>query len=223
MVYVQIPELWTWGDRWIVYTREVERNGDAQVSSHRYDSQSDSKRIKNRYAGWWGQTVDTRFQMGPKCSPIPGAQGFQQSNPAVLTVASLLGSLETFKKGGMMKPLRERSKLLTGKLENLLRGSKFFVPPEEASKRNDPGFTIITPPDPESRGAQLSLLFLPQGRGVMDKVFVGLKEWGVIGDDRKPDVIRLAPTPLYNTVEDVEAAAKHLDHVLLACDPESSV
>lgn len=152
--------------------------------------------------------------MGPKFSPIPGAQGFQQSNPAVLTIASLLGSLQTFKKAGMMGPLRERSKMLTGKLESLLSRSKFFVPLEQASTRNDPGFTIITPTDPESRGAQLSLLFLPRGTGVMDKVFVGLKEWGVIGDDRKPDVIRLAPTPLYNTEEDVEVAAKCLDVIL---------
>lgn len=152
--------------------------------------------------------------MSHEFSPIPGAQGFQQSNPAALTVVSLLGSLQTFKKAGMMGPLRERSKMLTGKLESLLRQSNFFVPPEQALAKNDPGFTIITPPDPESRGAQLSLLFLPQGTGVMDRVFTGLKEWGVIGDDRKPDVIRLAPIPLYNTEEDVEAAAKYLDVVL---------
>jgi kynureninase len=151
--------------------------------------------------------------MDPKFTPIPGAQGFQQSNPAILTVASLLGSLQTFKKAGMMIPLRERSKALTGKLESLLHQSKFFVPPEEASMRNDPGFTIITPSDPESRGAQLSLLFLPQGIGMMDKAFTGLKERGIIGDDRKPDVIRLAPTPLYNTEEDAEAAAKCLEDI----------
>jgi kynureninase len=60
----------------------------------------------------------------------------------------------------------------------------------------------------------LSLLFLPQGAGVMDRVFMGLKEFGVIGDDRKPDVIRLAPTPLYNTEEDVEAAARCLNDIL---------
>ena len=152
--------------------------------------------------------------MSHEFSPIPGAQGFQQSNPAALTVVSLLGSLQTFKKAGLMGPLRERSKMLTGKLESLLRQSNFFVSPEQALAKNDPGFTIITPPDPESRGAQLSLLFLPQGTGVMDRVFTGLKEWGVIGDDRKPDVIRLAPIPLYNTEEDVEAAAKYLDVVL---------
>lgn len=158
--------------------------------------------------------MDTRFKMDPEFSPIPGAQGFQQSNPGVLTIASLLGSLQTFEKAGMMGPLRERSKMLTGKLESLLRQSNFFVPPEQALRRNDPGFTIITPTDPESRGAQLSLLFLPQGAGVMEKVFVGLKEWGVIGDDRKPDVIRLAPTPLYNTEEEVETAVRYLDIVL---------
>jgi len=158
--------------------------------------------------------VDTRFRMGPKFSPIPGAQGFQQSNPATLTIASLLGSLQIFKKAGMMGPLRERSKMLTGKLESLLRQSTFFVPPEQASARKTPGFTIITPTDPESRGAQLSLLFLPQGSTVMDRVFVGLKEGGVIGDDRKPDVIRLAPAPLYNTEEDVEAAVRYLNVVL---------
>ena len=152
--------------------------------------------------------------MDPKFSPIPGAQGFQQSNPVILAVASLLGSLQTFKQAGMMGPLRERSKMLTGKLESLLRRSEFFVPPEQASARNDPGFTVITPSDPESRGAQLSLLFLPRGSGVMDKAFIGLKEWGVIGDDRKPDVIRLAPAPLYNTEEDVEAAVRYLDVVL---------
>lgn len=158
--------------------------------------------------------MDTRFQMGPKFSPIPGAQGFQQSNPCILASASLLGSLQTFKKAGMIGPLRERSKALTGKLENLLHQSRFFVSPGKASARNDPGFTIITPPDPESRGAQLSLLFLPQGTGVMDKVNKGLKEWGVIGDDRKPDVIRLTPTPLYSTEEDVEACVRYLDIVL---------
>lgn len=152
--------------------------------------------------------------MGPDFFPIPGAQGFQQSSPAVLAVASLLGSLQTFKKAGMMGPLRERSKMLTGYLDSFFRRSKFFVSPEKASMKNDPGFTIITPPDSESRGAQLSLLFLPQGTGVMEKVVVGLKEWGIICTGRKPDVIRFSPAPLYNTMEDVGAAAKSLDEVL---------
>jgi len=114
-----------------------------------------------------------------------------------------------------MGPLRERSKVLTGKLESLLRQSSFFVPPEQASSRTSPGFTITTPADPESRGAQLSLQFLPQGRqDVMFRVFGGLREAGVVGAFRKPDTIRFAPVPLYNTEEDVEAAVKYLDIVM---------
>ena len=113
-----------------------------------------------------------------------------------------------------MGPLRERSKMLTGKLESLLHQSDFFVPPEQVSLRRDPGFTIITPTDPESRGAQLSILFLPQGSGVMSRVFSGLREGGIVGSYRKPDIIRLAPMPLYNTGEDVEAAARCLNAVL---------
>lgn len=169
---------------------------------------------KPKYAGWYGQPINIRLQMGPEFSPIPGAHGFQQSSPLVLPIVSFLGSLQVFEKAGMMGPLRERSLALTGKLEALLQQSKFFVPLEEAPTRSVPGFTIITPPDPESRGAQLSLMILPRGSGVVDKVFVGLKEWGIIGGNRKPDVIRVAPAPLYNTEEDVEATAKYLDVVL---------
>jgi len=116
----------------------------------------------------------------------------------------------------MMPVLRERSLLLTGHLDKLLRSSKYFVPPAEAARnvRQEPGFTILTPKDPESRGAQLSLLFLPNGAGHMQKVFKYLVEHGVIGDERNPDVIRLAPAPLYNTITDCEAAAKFIDEGL---------
>jgi len=157
--------------------------------------------------------------MPPKFSPIMGAQGFQQSNPCVLALASLLGSLQIFKETGMMGPIRERSIQLTGALERLLLQSKYFVPvnsvlqkhsdfPTDATK---PGFTIITPNDPSSRGAQLSLLFLPIGSGVMGRIFSALCNNGVIGDERDPDVIRLAPTPLYNTIKDCEQVAFYLE------------
>ena len=158
--------------------------------------------------------MDSRFLGGHEFSPIPGAQGYQQSCPSALSIVSLLGSLQVFKKAGMMGPLRERSKMLTGKLENLLRQSKFFVPPEKALERKTLGFTITTPTDPESRGAQLSVMFLPQGSGLMDKVFSELREEGVVGAFRRPDVIRFTPMPLYNTEEEVEAAVKCLDIVL---------
>lgn len=155
--------------------------------------------------------------MPPTFSPITGAQGFQQSNPNILALASLLGSLEVLKEAGMMKPVRERSLQLTSALEKLLKQSKYFVPASEVLQKYTnsgstvPGFTIITPAEPSSRGAQLSLLFLPMGSGIMQKVFNNLVSYGVIGDERQPDVIRLAPAALYNTFEDCENAAKYLE------------
>lgn len=153
--------------------------------------------------------------MPPTFSPIKGAQGFQQSNPSALAVASLLGSLRVFKEAGMMLPLRYRSLELTSSLERLLKASKFFVPVGDvAEKGNKPGFTIITPDEPSARGAQLSLLFLPIGSETMRIVFSFLSKHGVIGDEREPDVIRLAPAPLYNTLKDCEHAADILERAL---------
>ncbi|KDR81523.1 hypothetical protein GALMADRAFT_239525 [Galerina marginata CBS 339.88] len=168
-----------------------------------------------KFAGWWGHELSTRFEMPPKFSPIKGAQGFQQSNPSALAVGALLGSLRVFKKAGMMEPLRERSLQLTGALEKLLKRSKYYVPSSDlAQKGTKPGFTIITPEDASQRGAQLSLLFLPVGSGTMQLVYDYLSKNGVIGDEREPDVIRLAPAPLYNTLKDCEHAAEVLDKVL---------
>lgn len=149
--------------------------------------------------------------MPPKFSPIDGAQGFQQSNPSPIIVGSLLGSLQVFKKAGMMGPLRERSVELTRVLESLLKQSQYYVPVEDVSKTTRRGFTIITPSEPSQRGAQLSLLFLPTGSEVMRTVFKFFTEHGVIGDEREPDVIRLAPTPLYNRLKDCEQAAGVLE------------
>ncbi|KAF7363366.1 Kynureninase [Mycena sanguinolenta] len=167
-----------------------------------------------KFAGWWGHDPATRFAMPPKFSPIEGAQGFQQSNPGILVAASLLGALQVFKEAGMMQPLRERSLQLTGTLESLLLKSKYFVPLEEAPTRGStkPAFTIITPADPNSRGAQLSLLFFPTG--VMQKVHDGLNRFGIISDERQPDVIRLAPAPLFNILKDCELGATMLERIL---------
>ncbi|EDR14797.1 uncharacterized protein LACBIDRAFT_305901 [Laccaria bicolor S238N-H82] len=172
------------------------------------------KTERPKFAGWWGHELATRFEMPSKFSPIPGAQGFQQSNPCVLAVASLLGSLQVVKEAGMMPALRGRSLQLTTALESFLVKSKYFVPLDRVSNSTDfakPGFTIITPTKHSARGAQLSLLFLPTGSGVMRKIFDALVKEGVIGDEREPDVIRLAPTPLYNTLKDCEHAAESLE------------
>ena len=150
--------------------------------------------------------------MPPKFSPIGGAQGFQQSTPSPIIIASLFGSLQIFKKAGMMGPLRERSIELTRILETLLKQSQYFIPVDQVSKNTRRGFTIITPSEISQRGAQLSLLFLPTGSEVMRTVFKYFMENGVIGDEREPDVIRLAPTPLYNTLKDCEEAAAVLEN-----------
>jgi kynureninase len=145
-------------------------------------------------------------------SPIEGAQGFQQSNPSILALASLLGSLQIFDEVGMMPVIRERSVALTSLLETLLMQSPYFIPPGVVSS-GKVGFTIITPRDPQSRGAQLSLLCVPTGTGLMQKTFDALVQYGVIGDERQPDVIRLAPAPLYNTSRDCHEAALYLNKV----------
>ena len=153
--------------------------------------------------------------MPPKFKPTAGAQGYQQSNPSVLTTVSLLGSLQVFKAAGGVPVLRERSKLLTAHLERLLNSSPYFIELEEAKREpNSPCFTIITPKDPESRGAQLSLLFLPLGKGLMQKVFANMQSHGVVGDERQPDVIRLTPVPLYNEMADCAAAVEVLNNAL---------
>ncbi|EPT06127.1 hypothetical protein FOMPIDRAFT_1021190 [Fomitopsis schrenkii] len=172
-----------------------------------------------RAAGWWGHDPTTRFDMPPVFARIRGAQGFQQSNPSVLATVSVLGSLEVFKEAGWMKPIRARSLRLTGYLEALLQASRFYVPVEQASKFsqsavNKLGVTIITPANPDDRGAQLSLLFLPTGRGVMPCVLKELGNRGVVGDSRKPDVIRIAPCPLYNSFEDVERSVQMLEEAM---------
>jgi kynureninase len=120
--------------------------------------------------------------------PIMGAGGFQLSNPSVLDMMAMRASLEIFGKT-TMSSLRQKSVSLTGYLEHLLQPLV------------DHGyFSIITPKDPEERGAQLSLFFAEE---MMEDVFMRPGHKGVICDDRKPNVIRVSPAPLYNTFEEV--------------------
>jgi kynureninase len=153
-----------------------------------HDRHTSASEARDRLAGWWGNDPATRFQMNPTFVPAPGAKGFQLSNPCILSITALRASLEVFSMTSM-KELRNRSMKLTGYLEHLL--IKTFP--------DGRVFTIITPGDMNQRGAQLSLLFKP---GLMMKVFNKLAAKGVVVDERKPDVIRVAPTPLYNTYVD---------------------
>ncbi|KAG9227975.1 kynureninase [Amylocarpus encephaloides] len=143
----------------------------------------------NRLAGWWGSSKGTRFAMDNSYTPIPGAAGFQLSNPSIFDITALNASLEVFAQAGGMKPLRAKSLKLTAYLESLLLKSA------EYSKL----FEIITPKDPEQRGAQLSLKLAD---GLLDVVMHELVLRSVVVDERQPDVVRVAPAPLFNSFED---------------------
>jgi kynureninase len=143
-----------------------------------------------RFAGWWGHDKAARFRMGPDFVPMPGAEGWQLSNPPVLGMAALLAALEIFMEAGMDR-LREKSLALTGLLERRLDETL-------------PGaIEILTPRAPQRRGCQLSLR-LREGAEAGRTVFARLGEAGIVCDWREPDVIRVAPTPLYNRYADVE-------------------
>lgn len=142
-----------------------------------------------RLAGWWGHDKASRFRMGPEFVPMAGAEGWQLSNPPVLGLAPLLASLEIYDEAGMGR-LRDKSLKLTGYLEFLLQ------------ERLEEEIEILTPADPARRGCQLSLR-LHKGRDTARRVFERLEEAGVTGDWREPDVIRVAPVPLYNSYSDV--------------------
>jgi kynureninase len=137
-----------------------------------------------RFAGWWGHDQSTRFKMGPEFVPAEGADGWQLSNPPILALAPLRVSLEVFHRAGMQR-LREKSRRMTAYLANLIE-----------AKLADT-IAIATPSEPERRGCQLSLRVIG-GRARGRALFEHLLSRGIIGDWREPDVIRVAPTPLYN-------------------------
>lgn len=151
----------------------------------------------NRFAGWWGHNKKTRFNMRKDFDALPGAEGWQLSNPPILSMAAIRASLDTFAEAGF-ENLRKKSEKLTGYLEFLLDEMK-----------ND-AINVITPRNPEERGCQLSI----QVKNADKRLHSKLTEAGVISDWREPDVIRIAPTPLYNSFEDVFRFSEKLREVL---------
>ncbi len=140
-----------------------------------------------RFAGWWGHNKDTRFGMRDPFDPLPGAEGWQLSNPPILPMAAMRASLELFETAGMPQ-LRQKSIKLTNYLHELL-----------ADQDIAEHITVITPAESHHRGCQLSLFVHKGGKEVFDNI----TRAGVIADWREPNVIRIAPVPLYNTFEDV--------------------
>ncbi len=142
-----------------------------------------------RFAGWWGYNEGERFKMKPGFDPMPGADGWQLSNVNVLSSAAHLASLEVFEEAGI-ENLRKKSISLTAYTEFLLEDINVSL--------GEKHINIITPKDPNQRGAQLSLIMKENGKAIFDY----LTKEGVIADWREPDVIRIAPAPLYNSFED---------------------
>lgn len=144
-----------------------------------------------RFAGWWGYDKETRFLMNPGFNPMKGAEGWQLSNAPVIGMAAHLASLDIFEEAGMERIGAKRD-LLTAYLEFII---------DDISERNKEkcSFEIITPRDKTKRGAQLSILAHGQGKALFDT----LSDEGVVADWREPNVIRVAPAPLYNSFEDV--------------------
>ena len=152
-----------------------------------------------RLAGWWGHEVATRFRMAPEFVPSAGAEGWQLSNPPVLALAPLRASLEQFDRAGGMAVLRAKSEKLTGFLDSLVR------------RRLGDVLEIITPAEPARRGAQLSLR-VAGGRERGRELFDYLRDTGILGDWREPDVIRISPAPLYNRYSDVLRFVEEVEH-----------
>jgi kynureninase len=153
-----------------------------------------------RLAGWFGNDPNTRFQLHlePEFIPVPSADGWQISNPPIFSMAPLRASLAIFEEAGGIRPLRAKSTKLTGYLEFLLT--------EIGSKK----FNVITPRGPDARGCQLSILAHQHPKRLHKELVAA----GVKCDFREPNVIRVAPTPLYNTFHEVSRFAKILagDH-----------
>jgi kynureninase len=148
-----------------------------------------------RFEGWWGHDKTTRFQMGPQFVPLPGAEGWQLSNPPILQMAVLRASMELFDQA-TMTALRLKGDLLTSYLEFLL-------------DRLPPGIVqIITPRELNARGSQLSLRFRKEPKLLLAK----LGEAGAFCDFREPDVIRAAPAPLYCSFLDVYRFVRILEN-----------
>lgn len=143
-----------------------------------------------RMAGWWGHNKESRFVMGPVFDPIPTAEGWQLSNAPVLSMAAHKASLDIFEEAGMER-LHKKAVALSDYL--------FFVLNEVNKHSANKLLQIITPTAAAERGCQVSMLMLKNGK----EIFEALKKASVIADWREPNVIRIAPVPLYNRFEDV--------------------
>ena len=161
-----------------------------------HEKHAHNKELK-RFAGWWSHNKSTRFNMRQPLDVIPGAEGWQLSNPPILSMAAIKASLDMFNDVGM-DAIRTKAEKLTGYFEFLI------------NELNNDKITIITPSNPKERGCQLSIQVKDADKNLHKK----LTEAHIITDWREPDVIRCAPVPLYNTFEDVFRMVDKLKEIL---------
>ena len=171
-----------------------EKHGQVTSSNGAASNGEAEFEYRPRLSGWWGSSKSSRFAMTNEFHPIPGAAGFQLSNPSVADTTAVRASLDIIKQTSM-RALRQRSLRLTKYLEYVLDALA-----KEQDRTFGCCFSIITPRDPAARGVQLSVLL---NHGLLDTVMGTFEEDSVVVDERRPDVIRVAPTPLYNTFCDV--------------------
>jgi kynureninase len=143
-----------------------------------------------RFAGWWGYTKETRFKMEKGFQAIPTAEGWQLSNAPVLSMAAHKAALDIFEEAGMEKLHQKRKKLAS---------YLYFILDSINRQNSDQVIELITPSEENARGCQVSILMLKNGKAV----FEAITQQGVLADWREPNVIRVAPVPLYNTFEDI--------------------
>lgn len=154
-----------------------------------------------RFAGWWGYTKETRFRMEKGFDPIPTAEGWQLSNAPVLSMAAHKAALDIFEEAGMEKLLKKGT---------LLTEFLIFLLDDINARLNEQTIHVITPRDPQWRGCQVSMVIKKNGR----RVFDSLMENGVSAGWREPEVLRVAPVPLYNSFTDVWMFADMLKNIL---------
>ena len=176
-------------------------SGPGGVSGVFINKKHASNKELPRFAGWWGHDKASRFKMEKGFNAIPTAEGWQMSNAPVLSMAAHLASLDMFDEVGMDKLCAKRDKL-TAYLESML---------DEINVLKPNSLNIITPRDRSQRGCQLSIVVNGKGREVFDEL---LKN-SVITDWREPNVIRVAPVPMYNSYKDCYDFVKILTHILL--------
>jgi kynureninase len=194
-------QLHDWGVDWAAWcTYKYLNSGPGAVAGAFVHERHLADRSLPKLAGWWSTDPVVRFDMGPVVTPVDTADSWQLSNPPILAMAPVLLSLQMFDEVGMAA-LRAKSVRLTGYLESLLD--------DIADGRR---FDVITPREPARRGAQLSVRLVGLDAG---KVSAALRrDHGVVADARQPDVVRLAPAPMYCTFHDCWRAAHALAEVV---------